>query len=163
MLFVLVGIVGLAAAVSRLRFQQQQQFHDLGTCHPPASRRSKHPSLTPLKGLSRKDSRTPTVRSSATTGKPGSSPTTAKPPARLTYHPTNGDKLYSAGGSVNEKNSFGGYVGDQMYGCDASVTTQRRRVRTCLLAQRHPESAILRGTLPLDVSSVPFRYTMTRQ
>lgn len=39
------------------------------------------------------------------------------------YHPENGDKLYSAGGTVNAKNSFGGYVGYQMYGCDASITT----------------------------------------
>ncbi|HSS22849.1 MAG TPA: hypothetical protein VLL82_00185 [Mycobacterium sp.] len=39
------------------------------------------------------------------------------------YHPENGDTLYSAGGSVNAKNGFGGYVGDHMYGCDGSVTT----------------------------------------
>jgi hypothetical protein len=45
-----------------------------------------------------------------------------KPP-NVTYHPENGDKLYSAGGSVNAKNGFGGYVGDQPYGCDASFTT----------------------------------------
>jgi hypothetical protein len=45
-----------------------------------------------------------------------------KPP-QVTYHPENGDKLYSAGGSVNAKNGFGGYVGDQPYGCDASFTT----------------------------------------
>jgi hypothetical protein len=44
-------------------------------------------------------------------------------PPKVTYHPENGDKLYSAAGSVNAKNGFGGYVGDQMYGCDASVTT----------------------------------------
>ena len=42
---------------------------------------------------------------------------------KVTYHPENGDKLYSAGGTVNAKNGFGGYVGYQMYGCDASVTT----------------------------------------
>jgi hypothetical protein len=41
----------------------------------------------------------------------------------VSYNPANGDKLYSAGGSVNAKNSFGGYTGDQAYGCDASVTT----------------------------------------
>ena len=46
-----------------------------------------------------------------------------KQPTVSNYHPENGDTLYSAGGSVNAKNSFGGYVGDQMYGCDASVTT----------------------------------------
>jgi hypothetical protein len=46
-----------------------------------------------------------------------------KPPASITFHPENGDKLYSAGGSVNAKNSFGGYVGDQPYGCDAALTT----------------------------------------
>lgn len=44
-----------------------------------------------------------------------------KPPP-VSYHPENGDKYYNAGGSVNAKNSFGGYVGDQMYGCDAAVT-----------------------------------------
>jgi len=44
-------------------------------------------------------------------------------PPKVTYHPENGDKLYSAGGSVNAKNGFGGYVGFQPYGCDASVTT----------------------------------------
>jgi hypothetical protein len=46
-----------------------------------------------------------------------------KPPRVSNYHPENGDKLYSAGGNVNAKNGFGGYVGYQMYGCDASVTT----------------------------------------
>jgi hypothetical protein len=45
-----------------------------------------------------------------------------KPPRVSNYHPENGDTLYSAGGNVNAKNSFGGYVGYQMYGCDASVT-----------------------------------------
>jgi hypothetical protein len=46
-----------------------------------------------------------------------------KPPVGLlNYHPENGDLLYSAGGSVNAKNSFGGYAGDQAYGCDAAVT-----------------------------------------
>lgn len=45
-----------------------------------------------------------------------------KPP-KVTYHSENGDKLYSAAGSVNAKNGFGGYVGNQPYGCDASVTT----------------------------------------
>ncbi|MGO9154115.1 DUF2510 domain-containing protein [Mycobacterium sp.] len=44
-------------------------------------------------------------------------------PPKVTYHPENGDKLYSASGSVNAKNGFGGYVGDQPYGCDAAVTT----------------------------------------
>lgn len=38
------------------------------------------------------------------------------------YHPENGDKLYSAGGSVNAKNGFGGYTGDEMWACDAVVT-----------------------------------------
>jgi hypothetical protein len=46
-----------------------------------------------------------------------------KPPTVTNYHPENGDKLYSAGGSVNAKNGFGGYVGDQAYGCDAAVAT----------------------------------------
>lgn len=46
-----------------------------------------------------------------------------KPPTVSNYHPENGDTLYSAGGSVNAKNGFGGYAGDQPYGCDASVTT----------------------------------------
>jgi hypothetical protein len=45
-----------------------------------------------------------------------------KPPKVSNYHPENGDTLYSAGGSVNAKNGFGGYAGDQMYGCDAAVT-----------------------------------------
>jgi hypothetical protein len=46
-----------------------------------------------------------------------------KPPMVSNYHPENGDTLYSAGGSVNAKNGFGGYTGDEMWGCDASVTT----------------------------------------
>ncbi|OBH71249.1 hypothetical protein A5682_08920 [Mycobacterium mantenii] len=48
-----------------------------------------------------------------------------QPPTQqnVPYHPESGDKLYSAGGTVNAKNSFGGYVGYQMYGCDASITT----------------------------------------
>jgi hypothetical protein len=45
-----------------------------------------------------------------------------KPPS-VSYYPEQGDKLYSAGGSVNAKNGFGGYVGDQPYGCDAAVET----------------------------------------
>lgn len=45
------------------------------------------------------------------------------PPRVSNYHPENGDKLYSAGGDVNAKNSYGGYVGYQAYGCDAAVTT----------------------------------------
>ncbi|CDO28477.1 hypothetical protein [Mycolicibacterium porcinum] len=49
--------------------------------------------------------------------------TNTSSPPKVTYHPENGDKLYSAGGGVNAKNSFGGYVGSQPYGCDASVTT----------------------------------------
>lgn len=44
------------------------------------------------------------------------------PPKVTNYHPENGDKLYSAAGGVNAKNGFGGYVGDEPYGCDASVT-----------------------------------------
>jgi len=46
-----------------------------------------------------------------------------KPPMVSDYHPENGDKLYSAGGTVNAKNGFGGYAGDQPYACDAFVTT----------------------------------------
>jgi hypothetical protein len=46
-----------------------------------------------------------------------------KPPRVTNYHPENGDKLYSAGGTVNAKNGFGGYVGFQPYACDASVHT----------------------------------------
>lgn len=46
-----------------------------------------------------------------------------KPPRVSNYHPENGDTLYSADGTVNAKNGFGGYGGYQMYGCDASVTT----------------------------------------
>lgn len=41
------------------------------------------------------------------------------------YHPGSGDLLFSATGSVNAKNSFGGYVGDERYGCDAIVTPER--------------------------------------
>jgi hypothetical protein len=44
-------------------------------------------------------------------------------PPRVSYYPEQGDKLYSAVGSVNAKNGFGGYVGDQPYGCDAAVET----------------------------------------
>ncbi|QBC87408.1 hypothetical protein [Mycobacterium avium] len=46
-----------------------------------------------------------------------------KPPAVSNYHPENGDQLYSAGGLVNAKNSYGGYTGNEMWGCDAAVTT----------------------------------------
>ena len=35
------------------------------------------------------------------------------------YNPARGDKLYTASGGVNAKNSFGGYVGDQPYLCEA--------------------------------------------
>lgn len=45
------------------------------------------------------------------------------PPKVSNYHPENGDKLYSAAGHVNAKNGFGGYVGNELYGCDAAVTT----------------------------------------
>lgn len=48
--------------------------------------------------------------------------TTYNKPPEVSYHPENGDKLYSAGGAVNAKNSFGGYVGFTPYGCEASVT-----------------------------------------
>ena len=40
----------------------------------------------------------------------------------LSYHPWNGDKAYSAGGMVNAKNGFGGYAGDEMWACDATVS-----------------------------------------
>lgn len=43
-----------------------------------------------------------------------------QPPSN--YHPENGDQLYSAAGSVNAKNGFGGYTGAQMWACDAVVT-----------------------------------------
>jgi hypothetical protein len=46
-----------------------------------------------------------------------------KPPRVTDYHPKNGDKVYSAGGSVNAKNGFGGYTGNEIWGCDAAVTT----------------------------------------
>ena len=52
-----------------------------------------------------------------------------KPP-KVTYHPENGDKLYNAAGSVNAKNGFGGYVGDQPYACEASVTTDGNQAAT---------------------------------
>jgi hypothetical protein len=45
-----------------------------------------------------------------------------QPPKVPDYHPENGDKLYSAVGSVNAKNGFGGYTGDQLWACDAVVT-----------------------------------------
>ncbi|TDH48716.1 DUF2510 domain-containing protein [Mycobacterium eburneum] len=44
-------------------------------------------------------------------------------PPKLEYHPDAGDKVWSAGGQVNAKNGFGGYVGDEAYGCDAIVST----------------------------------------
>jgi hypothetical protein len=44
-----------------------------------------------------------------------------QPPKVSNYHPENGDKLYSSVGSVNAKNGFGGYTGDQLWGCDAVV------------------------------------------
>jgi len=49
-------------------------------------------------------------------------PNYSKPPP-VTFHPEQGDKYWNAGGSVNAKNSFGGYVGDQAYACDAAVTS----------------------------------------
>nr|WP_207949636.1 hypothetical protein [Mycobacterium eburneum] len=45
-----------------------------------------------------------------------------KPP-KLEYHPDSGDKVWSAGGQVNAKNGFGGYAGDEVFGCDAIVST----------------------------------------
>lgn len=49
-----------------------------------------------------------------------------RPPKVSNYHPENGDNLYSAAGSVNAKNGFGGYTGDEMWGCDAAVNTSGR-------------------------------------
>lgn len=46
-----------------------------------------------------------------------------EPPRVSNYHPENGDKLYGAGGQVNAKNGFGGYNGNEAWGCDAAVTT----------------------------------------
>ena len=46
-----------------------------------------------------------------------------RPPKVSNYHPENGDKLYSAAGGVNATNGFGGYIGDEMWGCDAVVNT----------------------------------------
>jgi PBP1b-binding outer membrane lipoprotein LpoB len=40
----------------------------------------------------------------------------------LKYTPVVNDKLYTASGSVNAKNGFGGYVGARQYGCDAAVS-----------------------------------------
>jgi hypothetical protein len=40
------------------------------------------------------------------------------------FSPPSGDKQYVATGSVNAKNSFGGYAGSQMYGCDAFFSTK---------------------------------------
>ena len=37
------------------------------------------------------------------------------------YNPAGGDKQYSGAGSVNAKNSFGGYVGNTPYVCDGYV------------------------------------------
>jgi hypothetical protein len=39
------------------------------------------------------------------------------------YNPAGGDKQYSGGGSVNAKNSFGGYVGNAPYLCEGYVTS----------------------------------------
>jgi hypothetical protein len=40
------------------------------------------------------------------------------------FNAASGDKQYVATGSVNAKNSFGGYVGSKMYGCDAFFSTK---------------------------------------
>jgi hypothetical protein len=45
------------------------------------------------------------------------------PPRVANYHPENGDKLYGADGKVNAKNGYGGYAGNEAWGCDAAVTT----------------------------------------
>jgi hypothetical protein len=43
-------------------------------------------------------------------------------PSWMPYSAPGGDKMYSASGLVNAKNSFGGYVGRRPYACDALVT-----------------------------------------
>lgn len=47
----------------------------------------------------------------------------AGPGFHAEYHPENGDRPWFARGLVNAKNGFGGYVGDEEYDCDASVST----------------------------------------
>jgi hypothetical protein len=43
--------------------------------------------------------------------------------AAYAYNPQNRDKYYSAVGMANAKSGFGGYIDNQMYAGDASVTT----------------------------------------
>jgi len=45
-------------------------------------------------------------------------------PAGMSYNPGAGDKIYSASGSVNAKNGFGGYAGSSPYTCIAVVTSE---------------------------------------
>lgn len=45
----------------------------------------------------------------------------SKPPPGMDFSAFNGDEYWNATGMVNAKNSFGGYVGDQLFACDAVV------------------------------------------
>lgn len=45
------------------------------------------------------------------------------PPDWMAYNPSAGDEPYVAHGTVNAKNSFGGYVGAEPWACDALVTS----------------------------------------
>lgn len=47
--------------------------------------------------------------------------TRGTPGSGLNYQPEFGDKFYRSSGMANAKNSFGGYVGNQAYTCDAVV------------------------------------------
>jgi hypothetical protein len=50
-------------------------------------------------------------------------------PSGLVYNPSAGDEYYDASGMVNAKNGFGGYGGDELYSCDAVVTTSTVRAK----------------------------------
>jgi hypothetical protein len=53
----------------------------------------------------------------------------AGPPAWMGFNPEGSDRYYSASGTVNAKNGFGGYTGDEQYSCDAVVTSGTGTVR----------------------------------
>jgi hypothetical protein len=48
--------------------------------------------------------------------------TSSSMPAGMEYDPVAGDLFFNASGSVNAKNSFGGYVGNELMYCDVVIT-----------------------------------------
>ncbi|WP_349318841.1 hypothetical protein [Mycolicibacterium canariasense] len=44
------------------------------------------------------------------------------PPPDMPFNAAAGDKYYSAAGTVNAKNGFGGYAGPEPYSCEATVS-----------------------------------------